>query len=164
MASNREIRALRKKLDEGQENVVEDLTSLAVLYSEARDRYTLEKTSRELEEIEKEFCKAQESGQEYLDANKDELLSRALGFSGKLHNLHSQDTKAHHHVTELEEQLHGKAESVKRAQKKMEEEYVCCQKEMEAEVREAKEESARAKGDCKEKYSKLEGAIDEELE
>jgi len=35
---------------------------------------------------------------------------------------------------------------------------------MEAEVREAKEELARAKGDCKEKYSKLEGAIDEELE
>ena len=37
-------------------------------------------------------------------------------------------------------------------------------KEMEAEVREAKEELARAKGDCEEKYSKLEGAIDEELE
>ena len=37
-------------------------------------------------------------------------------------------------------------------------------KKMEAEVREAKEELARAKGDCKEKYSKLEGAIDEELE
>ena len=46
----------------------------------------------------------------------------------------------------------------------MEEEYARCQKEMEAEVREAKEELARAKGDCKEKYSKLESAIDEELE
>ena len=46
----------------------------------------------------------------------------------------------------------------------MEEEYARCQKEMEAEVREAKEELARAKGDCKEKYSKLEGAIGKELE
>ena len=46
----------------------------------------------------------------------------------------------------------------------MEEEYARCQKEMEAEVREAKEELARTKGDCKEKYSKLESAIDEELE
>jgi len=88
LASNREIRALRKKLDEAQENVVEDLTLLAVLYSEARDRYALKKTSRELEEIEKEFCKAQESLQEYLDANKDELSSQASGFSRKLHNLH----------------------------------------------------------------------------
>jgi len=35
---------------------------------------------------------------------------------------------------------------------------------MEVEVREAKEELARAKGDCKEKYLKLEDAIDEELE
>jgi len=34
----------------------------------------------------------------------------------------------------------------------MEEEYARCQKEMEAKVREAKEELARAKGDCKEKY------------
>ena len=46
----------------------------------------------------------------------------------------------------------------------MEEEYACCQKEMEAEIREAKEELACAKGDCKEKYSKLESAIDEEFE
>jgi len=73
--------------------VVEDLTSLAVLYSEAKDRHAGEKTSRELEEIEKEFCNAQESVQEYLDANKDELSSQASGFSGKLRNLHSQETK-----------------------------------------------------------------------
>ena len=94
LASNREIRASRKKLDEAQENVVEDLTSLIVLYSEVRDRHAVEKTSRELEEIEKDFCKAQDSVQEYLDANKDELSSQASGFSGKVHNLHSQETKA----------------------------------------------------------------------
>ena len=135
-----------------------------MLYSDVRDRHAVEKTSRELEEIEKEFCKAQESVQEYLDANKDELSSQASGFSGKLHNLHSQETKARQRVTELEERLREKEESVKRAQKKMEEEYARCQKEMEAEVKEAKEELARAKGDCKEKYSKLESAIDEELE
>ena len=46
----------------------------------------------------------------------------------------------------------------------MEEECARCQKEMEAEIRETKEELARAKGDCKERYWKLEGAIDEELE
>ena len=71
LASNREIRASRKKLDEAQENVVEDFTSLIVLYSDIRDRNAVEKTSCELEEIEKEFRKAQESVQEYLDANKD---------------------------------------------------------------------------------------------
>ena len=60
LASNREIRASRKKLDEAQENVVEDLTSLIVLHSEVRDQHAVEKTIRELEEIEKEFCKAQE--------------------------------------------------------------------------------------------------------
>ena len=158
------IRALRKKLDEAQENVVEDLTLLIVLYSEVRDRQAVEKTSPELEEIEKEFCKAQKNVQEYLDANKDELSSQASGFSGKLHNLHSQETKARQRVTKLEERLHEKEESVKCAQKEMEEEYACCQKEMEAEIREAKEELAHAKGDCKEKYSKLESAIDKELE
>ena len=164
MVSNREIRASRKKLDKAQENVVEDLTWLAALYSDARDRNAVEETSREPEEIEKEFCKAQESVQEYLDANKDELSSQASGFSGKLHHLYSQESKARQRVTELEERLCEKEESVKHAQKQMEEEYARCQKEMEAEVREAKEELARAKGDCKEKYSKLEGAIDEELE
>ena len=121
VSSNREIRAARKKLDEAQEDVVEDLTSLIVLYSDTRDRHAVEKTSRELDEIEKEFCKAQESVQEYLDANKDELSSQGSGFSGKLHNLHSQETKARQRETELEERLREKEESVKRAQKKMEE-------------------------------------------
>ena len=100
-----------KNLHEAQENVVEDLTSLIVLYSETRDRQAVEKTSRELDEIEKEFCKAQENVQEYLDANKDELSSQASGFSGKLHNLHSQETKARQRVTELEERLREKEES-----------------------------------------------------
>lgn len=45
----REIRASRKKLDEAQENVVEDLTWLAAFYSKARDRSGVEKTSREPE-------------------------------------------------------------------------------------------------------------------
>ena len=103
MSSNREIRAARKKIDEAQEDVVEDLISLIVLYSETRDRHAVEKTSREHDEIEKEFCKAQESVQEYLDANKDEFSSQASGFSGKLHNLHLQETKARQRVTELEE-------------------------------------------------------------
>jgi len=94
---------LRKKLDKAQDNVVEGLTLLAVLYSEARDRYALEKTSRELEETENEFCKAQESIQEYLDVNKDELSSQVSGFSRKLCNLHSQETKACQDVTELKE-------------------------------------------------------------
>ena len=128
MSNNREIRTGIKKLDETQEDVVEDLTSLIVLYSETRDRHAVEKTSRELDEFEKEFCKVQECVQEYLNANRDELSSQASGFSGKLHNLHSQETKARQRVTELEERLHGKEESVKRAQKKMEEEYARCQK------------------------------------
>ena len=115
LASNREIRASRKKLDEAQENVVEDLTSLIVLYSEVRDRHAVENKSRELEEIDKEFCKAQESVQEYLDANKDELSSQASGFSGKYIILHSQETKASQRVTGLEERLREKEESVKRA-------------------------------------------------
>ena len=179
VASNCEIRASRKKLDEAQENVIEDLTSLAALYSEATDRSGVEKTRRKLEEIEEEFLEAQESVQEYLDANnqsinqsinldnstnKDELSSQTSGFSGKLRNLHLQETKVRQSVTELEERLREKEESVKRAREKMEEECTRHQKEMEAEVREAKEELARAKGDCKEKHSKLEGAIDKELE
>ena len=72
VASNREIRASRKKLDEAQENVVEDLTWLAALYSEARDRSGVEKTSREPEDIKAEFGKVQDCVQEYLDSNKNE--------------------------------------------------------------------------------------------
>jgi len=81
---------------------------LAVLYSEARDRYALEKTTCELEEIKKEFCKAQESVQEYLDTNKDGLSSQAWAFSGKLHNLHAQEMIACQRVTKLEEGLREK--------------------------------------------------------
>ena len=87
-----------------QENVVEDLTWLAALYLEARDRSGVEKTSRELEDIEAEFGKVQDCVQEYLDSNKDELSSQALGFSGKLRNLHSQELEARLRVTDLEEQ------------------------------------------------------------
>ena len=41
VSSNREIRAARKKIDEAQEDVVEDLTSLIVLYSETRDLHAV---------------------------------------------------------------------------------------------------------------------------
>ncbi|PFX14866.1 hypothetical protein AWC38_SpisGene20943 [Stylophora pistillata] len=164
VSSNREIRASRKELYEAQENVVEHLTSLIVLYSVTRDKYGFEKTSHELEEIEREFFKAQESVQEHLDTNKDELSSQTSGFPGKLHNLDSQETRDRQRVTELEERLREKEESLKRNLRKMKEEYVRFQKEIEVEVREAKEELAREKGVCKEKYSKLEGAINEEFE
>ena len=102
VASIREIRASRKKLDEVQENVVEDLTWLAALYSKARDRSGVEKTSRKPEDIEAEFGKVQDCVQEYLDSNKDELSGQALGFSGKLRNLHSQELEARLRVTDLE--------------------------------------------------------------
>ena len=80
----REIRNFRKFLDETLERVIEDLTSLAELYSKAKDRSCLDKTSREIEDIEGEFAKTQERFQEYLKANKDELSSQASGLSGKL--------------------------------------------------------------------------------
>jgi len=51
-----------------------------MLYWDARDRHAVEKTSRELEEIEKEFSNVQESVQEYLDADEDELSYQASGF------------------------------------------------------------------------------------
>ena len=76
---------------------------------------------------------------------KAESSSQASGFSGKLHNLHSQETKPRQRVTELEERLREKEKFVKRAEKKMEEEYARCQKETRAEVREGKEELAREK-------------------
>ena len=63
---------------------MEDLSSLAELYSIASDHSALEKTSREMEDIEEEFAKAQECFQEYLHAVKDELSSQASEFSGKL--------------------------------------------------------------------------------
>ena len=51
-AKHREIRDSRKLLDEAQERVIEDLSSLGELYSKASDRSALEKTSREIENIE----------------------------------------------------------------------------------------------------------------
>ena len=48
VSSNREIRAASKKIDETQEDVVEDLTSLIVLYSETRDRHAVEKPAANL--------------------------------------------------------------------------------------------------------------------
>ena len=47
----REIRNFRKLLDEALERVIEGLTSPAELYSKAKDRSGLDKTSREIEDI-----------------------------------------------------------------------------------------------------------------
>ena len=52
----REIRNFRKLLDEAFERVIKDLKSLAELYSKAKDRSGLDKTSREIEDIEGEFA------------------------------------------------------------------------------------------------------------
>ena len=67
-------------------------------------------------------------------------------------------------MTDLEEKFHEKEESVNLARKKLEEEYICRQKELEFQIREAKAELSNAKEDAKNKFRKLEGAMDEELE
>ena len=162
-ANHREIRDSRKLLDEAQERVIEDLSSLVELYSKASDRSALEKTSREIEDIEEEFAKAQECFQEYLHAIKDELSSQASGFSGKLLGLHSKEKKAYQHVTDLEEKIREKEESINRARKQLDEEYARRQKEMGTEILEAKEELSLAKQDARDKLCKLDGAMDEEL-
>ena len=56
-ANHREIRDSQKLLDEAQERVIEGLSTLAELYSKASNRSALEKTSREIEDIEEEFAK-----------------------------------------------------------------------------------------------------------
>ena len=78
----REIRNFRKLLDEALERVIEGLTSPAELYSKAKDRSGLDKTSREIEDIEGEIAKARERFQGYLDVTKDQLSSPASGLSG----------------------------------------------------------------------------------
>ena len=93
-ANHLEIQDFRKLLDEGQQRVIEDLSSLAELYSKANDGRALEKTSREIDDIEEEFAKAQLCFQEYLHAMKDELSSQASEFPGKLLGFHSQEKKA----------------------------------------------------------------------
>ena len=177
----REIRNFRKLLDEALERVIEDLTSLAELYSKAKDRSGLDKTSREIEDIEGEFAKAQERFQEYLDVNKrefanardrvqeyleatkDDLSSQASGLSGKLLDLQSQEAKARQHVTDLEEKFHEKEGSIGRARKQHEDEYVRRRKEIETEFKEVEAELSQAKQDAKDKFRKLESAMDEGL-
>ena len=63
-ANHGEIQDSRKLLDEAQERVIEDLSSLAELYLKASDCSALEKTSREIEDIEEEFANIQECFQE----------------------------------------------------------------------------------------------------
>ena len=74
--------------------VIEDLTLLAELYSKVKDRSGVEKTSREIEGIEDEFAKTQDCYQEYLDAKKDKISSKACGVSVKMRTLHTQEAKA----------------------------------------------------------------------
>ena len=93
-AGHREIRDSRAKPDEAQASVIEDLTLLAELYSKVKDRSGVEKTSREIEGIEHEFAKTQDCYQEYLDAKKDKISSKACGVSVKMRTLHTQEAKA----------------------------------------------------------------------
>ena len=111
-ANHREIRDSRKLLNEAQERLIEDLSSLAELYWKGSDRSALEKTSREIEDFEEVFANAQECLQEYLHAVKDELSSQVSEFSGKLLGLYSQEKKARQHVTDLEEKFREKEESI----------------------------------------------------
>ena len=78
-ANHLEIRDFRKLLDEAQERVIEDLSTLAELYSKASNCSALEKTSREIEDIEEEFAKAQECFQECLHAIR--IFRETIGFA-----------------------------------------------------------------------------------
>ena len=101
-ANHLEIQDSQKLLDEAQERVIEDLSPLAELYSKASDRSALEKTGREIEDIEEEFAKAQQCFQECLHAIKYELSIQASEFYGTLLGLHSKEKKARQHVSDLE--------------------------------------------------------------
>ena len=181
LSGYREIRNFRKLLGEALKGVIEDLTSLAELYSKAKDRSGLDKTRHEIEDIKGEFAKAQKCFQEYLDVNKrefanaldrfqdyleadeDELSIQAAGLSRKLPRLQSQEAKAHQRVTDLEEKFREKERSIDCARKQLEEEYFRCQKEIETKFKEVEAELLQAKQDAKEKFRELEGAMDEEL-
>ena len=110
-----------------------------------------------------EFANARDRFQEHLEADKDELSSQALGPSGKLLGLQSQEAKARQRVTDLEERFREKEGSIDGARKQLEEEYVPRQKEIETEFKEAGAELSEAKQDAKDKFCDLEGAMDEEL-
>ena len=131
----REIRDSRKLLDEAQERVIEDLSSLAELYLKASDRSALEKKSCEIKDIEGEFAKAQECFREYLHAIKLELSNQASEFSGKLLGLHSKEKKARQRVSDLEKKFREKEESINRARKQLDEECARRQKGMETNSR-----------------------------
>ena len=66
-------------------------------------------------------------------------------------------------MTDLEEKLREKEESINRARKQLDEEYARHHKEMESEIREPKKELSLADQDATVKLCKLDGAMDEEL-
>ena len=130
-ANHREIRDSRKLLNEAQERVVVDLSSLAELYSKASVRSALEKTSREIEDIEEEFFKLKNISKSICMPSKMNSRVKHQNFPGKLLSLHSKEKKARRH---LEEKFRKKEESINRARKQLDEEYARRQKEMETKI------------------------------
>ena len=134
-ANHREIRDSQKLLDEAQKRVIEDLSSLAELYLKASDRSALEKTSREIKDIEEEFAKAQECFREYLHAIKLELSSQASEFFRETIGLTFKGKEIAPTRFRPRKKFRQKEESINRARTQLDEEYARRQKGMETNSR-----------------------------
>ena len=118
-------------MDEAQKRVIEDLSSLAELYLKASDRSALEKTSREIKDIEEEFAKAQECFREYLHAIKLELSSQASEFFRETIGLTFKGKEIAPTRFRHRKKFREKEESINRARTQLDEEYARRQKGVE---------------------------------
>ena len=167
LPSRTQVRAAREKLNTESERVMEDLSSLADIYSAKRDSVNvMEKLSQEMEKIEEEFAAAQNRTQEYLDARKDELSSIASGASVaslKVRQAQNEELNARRYAEQLEAKLLKEQEDIRIEKQRIEQEYASKMKELEDRNRQGKELLNEAKEEAERKHAAVESKIDEEL-
>ena len=74
-------------------------------YKEKDDAVNIEKISREMEQIEREFADVQDGTQEYLDARKDEPSSIVSNMSHKVRELQEEQRVSREYAEQLESKV-----------------------------------------------------------
>eukprot|EP00795_Rhopilema_esculentum_P006549 gene6549-12041_t len=163
LSSQNEVRSLRAKLSDQQEQVINVLVELSHQYEKFNDNENVELINNEIEEINNEFEKIMKDANGYLASHKGDGSSIGTRVSSKMSQLYVSEARAREQEKRVREELQAKEHILRQKQQQLEENYRAEKTRLEQELAAQKRKLQEASKKTKQCHQQLETEIETEL-
>eukprot|EP00795_Rhopilema_esculentum_P012680 gene12680-3393_t len=163
LSSQNEVRSLRAKLSDQQEQVINVLVELSHQYEKFNDNENVELINNEIEEINNEFEKIMKDANGYLASHKGDGSSIGTRVSSKMSQLYVSEARAREQEKRVREELQAKEHILRQKQQQLEEKYRAEKTRLEQELAAQKIKLQEASKKTKQCHQQLETEIETEL-